>query len=271
MDLVTHIPGIANSALFTPGANTPAPYNVAHTGLTDGVSTATASKNMAEIYNRWLLAQAAVIKQAGLTIDNANWTQMATAITTLAAAGGAGGVTKIIAGTNVTISPTNGLGNVTINSAGGAGGGASVLDDLTDVVITGTPTNGQILNYDTGTSKWVNVNNPGSSLTDLMGVVVLVNVTSGALPATGTWLNSLDGGNTGGNYLCTRYVTAGAVTSNTWYIQGSWSYLHARGSDGVWYATTEVVAQAARTMTLPAGVIPVQLGGLYNSAPPGGY
>jgi hypothetical protein len=33
-----------------------------------------------------------------------------------------GGVTQIIAGTNVTISPTNGLGAVTINSTGGGGG-----------------------------------------------------------------------------------------------------------------------------------------------------
>jgi outer membrane lipoprotein SlyB len=33
-----------------------------------------------------------------------------------------GGVTKIIAGTNISISPTNGLGDVTINSTGGAGG-----------------------------------------------------------------------------------------------------------------------------------------------------
>ena len=239
MDLVNHIPGIANSASFTPGGNTPAPYNVAHTGLTDGTSPATASKNMAEIYNRWLLAQAAIIKEAGLTIDNANWTQMATAIKTLVA-------------------------------AGGAGGGASALDDLTDVVITGTPTNGQILNYNTGTSKWVNVNNPGLSLTDLMGVVVVVNVTGGFLPAAGTWLNSVDGSGTGGNYLCTRYVTAGAVTSNTWYIQGSWLYLFARGSDGVWYTTTEIVVHAARTVTLPVGVIPVQLGGLYNSTPGGG-
>jgi hypothetical protein len=36
----------------------------------------------------------------------------------------AGGVTKIIAGTNITISPTNGLGDVTINSTGGGTGGS---------------------------------------------------------------------------------------------------------------------------------------------------
>jgi len=36
--------------------------------------------------------------------------------------GGGGGVTKIIAGTNITISPTTGVGDVTINSTGGGGG-----------------------------------------------------------------------------------------------------------------------------------------------------
>lgn len=35
---------------------------------------------------------------------------------------GSGGVTRIIAGNNITISPTNGLGAVTINSSGGGGG-----------------------------------------------------------------------------------------------------------------------------------------------------
>jgi hypothetical protein len=36
---------------------------------------------------------------------------------------GGGGVTQIIAGTNVTISPSGGTGNVTINASGGGGGG----------------------------------------------------------------------------------------------------------------------------------------------------
>jgi len=41
----------------------------------------------------------------------------------------AGGVTKIIAGTNISISPTNGLGDVTISStASGGGGGGGTLD-----------------------------------------------------------------------------------------------------------------------------------------------
>ncbi len=33
---------------------------------------------------------------------------------------------------------------------------AMLLNDLSDVVITGTPSNNQVLKYDTGTSKWVN-------------------------------------------------------------------------------------------------------------------
>lgn len=47
--------------------------------------------------------------------------------------GGGGGVSQITAGTNVTISPSNGSGNVTINaSGGGGGGGASSLSLFTN-------------------------------------------------------------------------------------------------------------------------------------------
>ena len=46
-------------------------------------------------------------------------------IETAAGGGGGGGVTSIIAGTNVTISPVSGTGDVTINASGGGGGGIS--------------------------------------------------------------------------------------------------------------------------------------------------
>ena len=36
-----------------------------------------------------------------------------------------GGVTQIIAGTNISISPTSGTGSVTISSTGGGGGGVT--------------------------------------------------------------------------------------------------------------------------------------------------
>jgi hypothetical protein len=80
MDLITHIPGVAFSAPVTPGLNTPAPWNVSHTGLTDGTSPNNATKNMAEIYNRLLLANAAIIQDSGLTLDYTNWTQITSAI-----------------------------------------------------------------------------------------------------------------------------------------------------------------------------------------------
>ena len=56
-------------------------------------------------------------------------------------AGGAGGVTKIIAGTNITITPINGLGEVTINSTGGGFDGNLDFGSFTD------PTG---INYDFG-------------------------------------------------------------------------------------------------------------------------
>ena len=59
----------------------------------------------------------------------------------------------LVAGTNVTITTNANTDTITINATGGGGG---TLDGLSDVVITGTPTNGQVLKYDTGTGTWVN-------------------------------------------------------------------------------------------------------------------
>ena len=60
--------------------------------------------------------------------------------------------------------------------------GATVLDALTDVVITGTPTNGQVLKYDTATSKWVN----GSDSTGVAGPAVLDELTDVVITGTPT-------------------------------------------------------------------------------------
>ena len=92
-------------------------------------------------------------------------------------ASGGGGVTSIIAGTNVTISPVGGTGAVTINAAGGGGGGGTVTrvgaidgtfissvsaditaaGDLTyDLSATGTPNGATFLR---GDNSWASVPN----------------------------------------------------------------------------------------------------------------
>lgn len=95
MDLASFVPGIGPTAPFTPGSNTPPPFNVQHTGLTDGTGPATASKNMAEIYNRVLLEIRAVTVAAGLAIDNNNWTQLQVAIKKIASESSAGTIGQV--------------------------------------------------------------------------------------------------------------------------------------------------------------------------------
>ena len=97
----------------------------------------------------------------------------------LAPEGGGGG-----GGSTVTITPTISTGtkiaDYVIDGYGGSlyapngGGGASALDDLTDVDLT-TPSNGQVLKYDSANSKWINANESGggaSSLNDLNDVTI---------------------------------------------------------------------------------------------------
>jgi hypothetical protein len=67
--------------------------------------------------------------------------------------GGGSGVTQILAGTNVTVSPAGGTGIVTVNATGG--GGATTLDGLSDVTIS-APANGQVLTYNSTTTQWEN-------------------------------------------------------------------------------------------------------------------
>ena len=90
-------------------------------------------------------------------------------------------------------------------SVGGGGGGATDLNDLADVVITGTPTSGQVLKYN-GTN-WVNgtdsTGGGGGALDDLTDVVITGTPTSGqVLKYNGTnWVNGTDSTGGGGGAL----------------------------------------------------------------------
>ncbi len=84
MDVISFIPGVGPTAAFSPGVNTPAPYNVNHTGGTDGTTPQTATSNVAEIYNRILLMLAAAVDYSGIGIDHANWAQLGPAIRAIA-------------------------------------------------------------------------------------------------------------------------------------------------------------------------------------------
>jgi hypothetical protein len=110
---------------------------------------------------------------------------------------------KLAAGSNVTISRTD-ADTITIAATGD--GGAVQLNELTDVVITGTPSNGQVLKYD-GTN-WVNgtdaTGGGGSATTldELTDVVITGTPSTGqVLKFNGTnWVNGTDnvGGGGGG-------------------------------------------------------------------------
>lgn len=80
IDLISFIPGVGPTKVFSPGLNTPAPFNTTYTGATDGTGPTTATNMMAEIVNRVLLQIAGVIIGSGLTIDNTNWTQLLAAV-----------------------------------------------------------------------------------------------------------------------------------------------------------------------------------------------
>lgn len=127
--------------------------------------------------------------------------------------------------------------------AGSGGGGASDLDDLTDVDIT-SPSNGQVLTYNSTSQKWENSNASGgaSDLEDL-GDVNISTVTDGQTlqydATSQKWVNTTPSGGGGTNTL----LYQGTGTSNPSQIVLSDAYTNydlliirtRRNADSRWY------------------------------------
>jgi len=76
------------------------------------------------ITSRWAVSASRAITSSNAVTASYVLNAVSSSFATTASYSSNGGVTQIVAGTNITISPTNGLGAVTINSTGGGGSGA---------------------------------------------------------------------------------------------------------------------------------------------------
>jgi hypothetical protein len=79
--------------------------------------------------------------------------------------GGASGVSQIVAGTNITISPAGGTGVVTINATGGGGGGSGTVTNVSALTLgtTGTDLSSSVANSTTTPVITLNVPNASAS------------------------------------------------------------------------------------------------------------
>jgi len=95
------------------------------------------------------------------------------------AGSGSSGVSKIIAGTNVSISPTGGTGDVTINSSGSGSGTVTSVSGGTALTVTGNANVSPTINHDAfGTAS--SYAHPASITTNATGHIIAA--TPGSLP-----------------------------------------------------------------------------------------
>jgi hypothetical protein len=107
--------------------------------------------------------------------------------------GGSSGVSKIIAGTNVTISPSGGTGNVTINASGGGGGGVSSFNTRTGAVTLSNADVATILAAFTGTAGVSIIDSTGDGITiEDAGGGGLQLITTGEMVLTASGANGIE-------------------------------------------------------------------------------
>ena len=144
-----------------PGSNVPAPINVGSSaqakagGLAIGTGATTNLTPGTNEYVSGILNADALYTQLFTYYDGTNSSKgkvlqssdnngdaewVATSTLGLGGGGSGSNVTKIVAGTNVTISPTTGVGNVTINSAGGGSGTIKGISFRTTATASNTQT-----------------------------------------------------------------------------------------------------------------------------------
>jgi len=146
--------------------------------------------------------------------------------------GGGGAVSKLIAGTNITLSPVNGLGNVTINATGGGGGGnayATATNNSGNTTVTPTQPN-----YSLGLTVG------GAARTSIF-ILDIAGRTAGdrlrlalTLPATAAIVLEVRNATSGGtlllpveSYATQDLTTDGSLLSATWdfvYTGSAWKY-----------------------------------------------
>lgn len=173
-------------------------------------------------------------------LTNATGLPLATGVTgTLPVAnGGTGTATpSLVAGTNVTVTGT--WPNQTINASGG--GGASALDDLTDVTIT-APSTGQVLKYNG--SAWIN----DTDATGGGGSVTITGTPSDNQLAIWTGSSAIEGDAALAFDTTTDLLTIGAGSITR---AGAHALtLTTTGTTGVTLPTTGTLATIAGTETL---------------------